>query len=96
ARDGAMSESATAAPASAPPMAGARAQSIGTGHGVREYSPVSRTGFVRASRHPLQVTEVRYDDERALAARGIVPHGGRYGRHEPRAFPGGFVPDPRR
>lgn len=92
---------APAAPSSAPEMARApaqsRAQSIGTGHGYREYSPVSRTGFVRASRRPVQITELRYDDERTLVSRGIVPR--RYyghDRHEPRAFPGGFVPDPRR
>ncbi|MFC0676814.1 hypothetical protein ACFFGH_02970 [Lysobacter korlensis] len=84
------------APTDAPEMAGSRAQSIGTGHGYREYAPVRRTGFVRASRHPVQVTELRYDDEYALAARGIVPRGGYYGRrrHDPRAFPGGFVPEP--
>lgn len=89
-------EEAPAAPSSAPEMAGSRAQSIGTGHGYREYAPVGRTGFVRASRHPVQVTQLRYDDERALAARGIVPRG-RYDRgyREPHAFPGGFVPDPR-
>lgn len=85
-----------ASPASAPPMAAARAQSIGTGHGHREYDPVTRTGFVRASRAPVQVLQLRYEDGRALAARGIVPR--RYGdrRRDPRAFPGGFVPDPPR
>jgi hypothetical protein len=52
---------------------------------------------VRASRNPVQVTEVRYDDARALAARGIGPRRD-MGRHRdaPRAFPGGFVPDPPR
>jgi hypothetical protein len=88
---------APAAASSAPEMAGSRAQSIGTGHGYREFSPVSRTGFIRASRRPAQITELRYDDEHALASRGITPH--RYygrGRHEPRAFPRGFVPDPPR
>lgn len=96
-REAADAAAAPAAPAAAPEMAKSRAQELGTGHGHREYAPVSRTGFVRASRHPVQVVEVRYDDERALASRGIVPwHGSRYGRHEPRAFPGGFVPDPPR
>jgi hypothetical protein len=87
----------------APPMARSHAEaapSLGTGHGYREYAPVRRTGFVRASRHPVQVSELRYEDERALIARGIVPRhyddrrydGQRYG---PRAFPGGFAPDPR-
>lgn len=90
----------TPSPADAPEMAGSRAQSIGTGHGYREYAPVRRTGFVRASRHPVQVAQLRYEDERALVARGIVP-----GRHDdrgydrrrqgPQPFPGGFVPDPR-
>lgn len=96
-RGAAADASAPAAPASAPEMAQSRAQEMGTGHGYREYAPVSRTGFVRASRHPVQVTEVRYDDGEALAARGIIPSRG-YGRrgHEPRAFPGGFVPDPPR
>ena len=85
------------APASAPPMAESQPQELGTGHGRREYSPVSRTGFLRAGPRPVQVTEIRYDDARALAQRGIGP--GRYGRRdrgEPRAFPGGFVPDPPR
>lgn len=87
------------APSAAPPMAQSRAQELGTGHGAREYAPVSRTGFVRASRHPVQVTEIRYDDAYALAERGIGPSR-RYPaprrRGEPRAFPGGFVPDPPR
>jgi hypothetical protein len=81
----------------APPMAQSRAQELGTGHGEREYAPVSRTGFLRAGPRPVQVTEIRYDDAYALAERGIGP--GRYGRRdrdEPRAFPGGFVPDPPR
>jgi hypothetical protein len=85
------------APAAAPPMAQSRAQELGTGHGEREYAPVSRTGFLRASANPVQVTEIRYDDAYALAQRGIGPT--RYGRRdrgEPRAFPGGFVPDPPR
>ncbi|WP_133479927.1 hypothetical protein [Cognatilysobacter segetis] len=83
--------------AAAPPMAQSRAQEIGTGHGEREYAPVSRTGFLRASSRPVQVTEIRYDDAYALAQRGIGPS--RYGRRdrgEPRALPGGFVPDPPR
>jgi len=73
------------------------AQRMGTGHGQREWSPVGRTEFVRASRHPSQVSELRYDDIDRLAALGIVPrHWPRYGYDAPRAFPGGFVPDPPR
>jgi hypothetical protein len=73
-------------------------QTLGTGHGEREWSPVSRTGFVRATRAPAQVIELRYDDYRTLVARGVMP------RHwqpdwrddDPEAFPGGFVADPPR
>lgn len=73
-------------------------QRIGTGHGAREWAPVARTGFERAAPHPVQVTELRYDTPQRLIALGILPPpagqawppaGG------PRAFPGGFVPDPR-
>ncbi len=72
-------------------------QSIGTGHGRREWAPVGQTTFVRASRQPAQVTELRYDDGRRLIARGVVPAqpSFRIRQHRaPRAFPGGFVPDP--
>lgn len=90
-------ESAASDAAGAPPMASARAQELGTGHGYREFAPVARTGFRRASHTPVQVTEVRYDDGAALAARGIIPHQGYgYEAPEPRAFPGGFVADPPR
>lgn len=87
-------ESASAA---APGLARAQAadaatQRLGTGHGEREWAPVGTTGFVRASRHPAQVTSLRYDSARRLAALGILP-GSRSGR-EPQPFPGGFVPDP--
>lgn len=70
-------------------------QGIGTGHGEREWSPVSRTGFVRATRHPQQVVELRYDDRASLVARGILPRD-RYwdAPHGPHAFPDGFVADP--
>lgn len=96
-----------AAKASAPAAAEARAmdrdeaaaqQTLGTGHGEREWSPVSRTGFVRATRTPAQVTRLRYDDYRTLVARGVLPRQPRHGWRdaEPEAFPGGFVADPPR
>jgi len=85
-----------AAPAAAPmgraAEAGAARQQIGTGHGAREYARVERTEFVRASAAPVQLTQLRYDDGRALAARGIVPW--RSDADGPRAFPTGFVADP--
>ena len=76
----------------------ARQQSIGTGHGGREWAPTSRTGFDRATRQPEQVSEVRYDDYRRLVALGVLPrHRSPVWRDEaPRAFPGGFVADPPR
>lgn len=73
------------------------AQQIGTGHGEREWSPVGQTDFLRASSRPDQVSQLRYDDSEALAARGILPRPAwtQRPRHaRPQAFPGAFVPDP--
>ena len=73
------------------------ARRLGTGHGAREWAPVGRTEFVRASSRPAQVTQLRYDDVDALAALGIVPWRSWPDRRigdEPRAFPDGFVADP--
>jgi hypothetical protein len=73
----------------------AAAQSIGTGHGQREWSPASHTQFVRATRAPTQVSELRYDDYDTLVARGVLRSYARYPRDSrPRAFPEGFVADP--
>lgn len=100
-RDRAQVEQAPSAArdANAPAMARSQSEaapSLGTGHGHREYAPVRHTGFVRASRHPVQVSELRYEDERALVARGIAPRRYDDRRHgRPQAFPGSFVPDPR-
>ncbi len=74
---------------------GVAQQRIGTGHGQREWAPVGRTDFIRASTRPTQVTQLRYDDIDTLAALGIVPRPDRYWPHdEPNAFPDGFVADP--
>jgi hypothetical protein len=74
-------------------------QSIGTGHGDREWSPVNRTQFVRASRSPAQVVQLRYDDVPNLVALGIMPRPYDWDRRRrrpagPDAFPGGFAADP--
>jgi hypothetical protein len=74
-------------------------QSMGTGHGQREWSPVGQTSFVRATRSPAQVSELRYDDDERLMAIGVIPRNYDYPRHDrrngqPRAFPNGFVADP--
>lgn len=71
-------------------------QRIGTGHGQREWAPVGQTTFQRMSTRPQQVSQVRYDDVNALVAMGILPRPYRgYAGNMPRAFPQGFVPDPR-
>ena len=99
---GARSERNAAAKSAAPAAAESRsadsdmaAQSIGTGHGAREWSQASRTGFERASRAPAQISELRYDDHEALVARGVLRPYPRYRwRDRPHAFPEGFVADP--
>jgi hypothetical protein len=77
-------------------MAAQQQQSLGTGHGRREWAPVSRTDFVRASRRPAQVTQLRYDESAALVALGILPRAYPHWRPrpEPQAFPAGFAADP--
>lgn len=82
---------------SAADAASGPAPTLGTGHGQREWAPVSRTDFVRASRTPTQVTQVRYDDIDNLVAMGVIPRpyydqGRRRG--QPQAFPNGFAADP--
>lgn len=69
-------------------------QTIGTGHGAREWSPVGSTSFARASHVPAQVTQLRYDAHATLVARGILP--GHPHHDGPQAFPGAFVADPPR
>lgn len=90
----ARAEEKAAAPAAAQsPAADASRQGIGTGHGEREWSPVGETDFMRASRAPVQIVQVRYDETRRLAALGILPRPYARGA-SPRAFPDGFVADP--
>ena len=88
------------APAAAESSAdgGVAQQRIGTGHGQREWAPVGRTGFVRASNRPAQVAELRYDDVDNLVAMGVLsrPYYQRYPYPRPSAFPDGFVADPPR
>ncbi len=68
--------------------------SIGTGHGRREYSPVERVEFERASDRPDQRVVIRYDRRENLVAMGVLPPSPRW--HDPDPFPAtlGFVPDP--
>jgi hypothetical protein len=68
-------------------------ESLGTGHGAREWSVARQVEFQRDSRHPVQVSTLRYDSHRNLVAMGVIarPHRPRYA---PDPFPIGFVPDP--
>jgi hypothetical protein len=91
----AAAPSAKSATANEAADSGLAAQQIGTGHGERQWAPVAQTGFERASDRPAQVQQLRYDDLDTLVARGIVRRPcGQPRRAGPRAFPGGFVPDP--
>jgi hypothetical protein len=92
--------SAAPAPAAAP-IARAEANEaktapkLGTAHGERETSIISRTQFVRNSAQPDEVIRIRYDSHANLVAMGIIPSP-RW-QPTPNAFPGaqaGFVPDP--
>jgi hypothetical protein len=89
----ARAESGNGSRMAAAPATDAAMPSLGTGHGEREWAPVGTTDFVRATRAPAEVVELRYDTARRLAALGILPRR-RPVPLQPRAFPGGFVPDP--
>jgi len=67
-----------------------RTERLGTGHGEREYAPVERTAFERASSRPDEIVQVRYDSHANLVAAGVIaaPR-----RTVPDPFPG-FVADP--
>jgi len=66
---------------------------LGTGHGAREYAPVSNVEFERRSTKPEQIISLFYDSRVNLVARGIIPHQTRP-CFIPQPFPQGFVPDP--
>lgn len=93
---GARAEREAAATAAAPgrdrdsaPLAKAPSARLGTGHGEREYSPIGRTNFERASAYPAEVVQVRYDSHHNLIASGVIAPR----RSVPDPFPG-YVPDP--
>ena len=69
------------------------ASELGTAHGQREWSQVNTTQFERRSSRPDEIVEVQYDTFEHLVDRGVIRQP-RWGREEPRAFAGGFVPDP--
>jgi hypothetical protein len=70
---------------------------LGTGHGEREASYVSRTNFVRNSATPDEVIRIRYDSHANLLSMGIIPSPRPWYGQAPNAFPGqptSYVPDP--
>lgn len=96
-RERAAGNAAASAASADHAMVEAAPQRLGTGHGQREWAPVGRTDFVRASRSPQQVSQLRYDDAKALVAMGILPRPRPLQvRRAPTAFPNGFVADPPR
>ena len=69
---------------------------LGTGHGEREYSYVSRTDFDRLSSEPNEVIRIRYDSLQNLIAMGIVrrPRPAAPGADPFPASDRQYVPDP--
>ena len=72
-------------------------QSLGTGHGEREYSHIRHVEFERLSSTPEEVIRIRYDRLENLIAMGVVQHLQRpLARPDP--FPDSplarYVPDP--
>jgi hypothetical protein len=77
----------------AAPPAAAAAPQLGTGHGRGETNYARRVEFERASPTPEEVITIRYDRRENLVAMGVIRET-RHAWRQPRAFPGGFVPDP--
>ena len=75
----------------------APAEKLGTGHGTRENSYVSRTEFERRQLFPDEVIRIRYDSRENLIAMGII-HRPRSLPSQPNPFPEApgstYVPDP--
>ncbi|MBC7919274.1 MAG: hypothetical protein H7Y28_15840 [Rhodoferax sp.] len=75
----------------------ATVQRLGTGHGQRETSVVSHTGFERAQHQPNEVIRIRYESRESLIAMGVIPD---TNRRIPKPFPqsdtASYVPDPPR
>lgn len=89
-----------AAPAADAAERMASSPSLGTGHGQRQESRVTRGTFERATSNPAEVVSLRYDSLHNLEAAGIAVRP-RWPRpmpkpHAPLPFPAdaGFVPDP--
>jgi hypothetical protein len=89
-----------AAPGGAGEVAASRPEEkLGTAHGAREWSAVTRVHFERAANHPQLVRQIEYDTYANLVAAGVIPAAPQAERR-PRPFPSrsqdGYVPDPPR
>jgi len=69
------------------------ASRLGTGHGRREHSQARYVQFERATSHPAQIVQLRYDSRANLVARGVIRAPAPCGWPCPTPFPG-FAPDP--
>lgn len=87
--------SSTDSALSASPDAPRAMPKLGTAHGQREESVVSRTEFERAQDRPSEVIRIRYDSREALMAMGVIPA---IAPRVPNPFPmsgnATYVPDP--
>ncbi len=75
-------------------------ESLGTGHGRREYDSITRSHFERASAAPSEVIRIRYDSYSNLVSMGVIREAHRDER-TPNPFPesyghNGYAPDPPR
>jgi hypothetical protein len=68
---------------------------LGTGHGEREASHITRVEFTRESDSPNEIIRIRYDSRENLIARGIISAKYAWRNPFPSAFPrDSYVPDP--
>ncbi len=71
------------------------AKKLGTGHGEREVSQVTRVQFNRESDTPNEVIRIRYDSAENLIAMGVMKPKYAWRNPLPNAFPrDSYVPDP--
>ncbi|MEO7108461.1 MAG: hypothetical protein ABIZ09_18955 [Rhodoferax sp.] len=86
---------AAPAPATIAPEQALRSPKLGTGHGQREDSYVSRTSFERLQVQPNEIVSIRYDSRQNLIAAGVIHE---RPVHTPNPFPNSdalsYVPDP--
>lgn len=92
--DAAASAESAGAPGESRAERSASRQRLGTGHGERRESRVTRTQFERRSATPDAVLRIYYDSRERLVARGVIDAPTRHYGARPQPFPAGFVPDP--